>query len=155
MSRLSLCCGMNEEFCKNNVLGGFFSMLHIIWCPDHECLCYSLHPRQNTVQKGRTRQKSCIIFKRRIRNVLLFCELYTNILTLCVKLYYMCIFPEDKLEQQHALFTQYKDPCRLGPGEDKPWALGKNIHIHTSTVTWSSRNTVRHLVYCRSLCKHT
>uniref|UniRef100_A0A8C2XCV3 Sphingomyelin phosphodiesterase 3 n=1 Tax=Cyclopterus lumpus TaxID=8103 RepID=A0A8C2XCV3_CYCLU len=30
---------------------------------------------------------------------------------------------EDKLEQQHALFTQYKDPCRLGPGEDKPWAL--------------------------------
>uniref|UniRef100_A0A7N6BIV4 Sphingomyelin phosphodiesterase 3 n=1 Tax=Anabas testudineus TaxID=64144 RepID=A0A7N6BIV4_ANATE len=31
---------------------------------------------------------------------------------------------EDKLEQQHALFTQYKDPCRLGPGEDKPWALG-------------------------------
>ncbi|KAK6320326.1 hypothetical protein J4Q44_G00094330 [Coregonus suidteri] len=31
---------------------------------------------------------------------------------------------EDKLEQQHALFTHYKDPCRLGPGEDKPWALG-------------------------------
>ncbi|KAK2918263.1 hypothetical protein Q8A73_005009 [Channa argus] len=31
---------------------------------------------------------------------------------------------EDKLEQQHALFTQYKDPCRMGPGEDKPWALG-------------------------------
>ncbi|XP_062402526.1 sphingomyelin phosphodiesterase 3 [Sardina pilchardus] len=31
---------------------------------------------------------------------------------------------EDKLEQQHALFTQYKDPCRLGAGEDKPWALG-------------------------------
>nr|XP_055047758.1 sphingomyelin phosphodiesterase 3 [Misgurnus anguillicaudatus]XP_055047760.1 sphingomyelin phosphodiesterase 3 [Misgurnus anguillicaudatus]XP_055047761.1 sphingomyelin phosphodiesterase 3 [Misgurnus anguillicaudatus]XP_055047762.1 sphingomyelin phosphodiesterase 3 [Misgurnus anguillicaudatus]XP_055047763.1 sphingomyelin phosphodiesterase 3 [Misgurnus anguillicaudatus] len=31
---------------------------------------------------------------------------------------------EDKLEQQHSLFTQYKDPCRLGPGEDKPWALG-------------------------------
>uniref|UniRef100_A0A087XGI4 Sphingomyelin phosphodiesterase 3 n=1 Tax=Poecilia formosa TaxID=48698 RepID=A0A087XGI4_POEFO len=31
---------------------------------------------------------------------------------------------EDKLEQQHTLFSQYKDPCRLGPGEDKPWALG-------------------------------
>ncbi|XP_051807574.1 sphingomyelin phosphodiesterase 3 [Acanthochromis polyacanthus] len=31
---------------------------------------------------------------------------------------------EDKLEQQHSLFTQYRDPCRLGPGEDKPWALG-------------------------------
>ncbi|KAK2524006.1 Smpd3 [Columba livia] len=31
---------------------------------------------------------------------------------------------EDKLEQQHSLFTHYKDPCRLGPGEDKPWAIG-------------------------------
>ncbi|XP_061533309.1 sphingomyelin phosphodiesterase 3 isoform X2 [Phycodurus eques] len=31
---------------------------------------------------------------------------------------------EDKLEQQHALFSFYKDPCRQGPGEDKPWALG-------------------------------
>ncbi|XP_076157238.1 sphingomyelin phosphodiesterase 3 isoform X3 [Alosa pseudoharengus] len=31
---------------------------------------------------------------------------------------------EDKLEQQHVLFTHYKDPCRLGAGEDKPWALG-------------------------------
>lgn len=33
---------------------------------------------------------------------------------------------EDKLEQQHAIFTQYRDPCRLGPGEDKPWALGES-----------------------------
>ncbi|XP_019361463.1 PREDICTED: sphingomyelin phosphodiesterase 3 [Gavialis gangeticus] len=31
---------------------------------------------------------------------------------------------EDKLEQQHSLFTRYKDPCRLGPGEEKPWAIG-------------------------------
>ncbi|XP_072202365.1 sphingomyelin phosphodiesterase 3 [Excalfactoria chinensis] len=31
---------------------------------------------------------------------------------------------EDKLEQQHSLFTHYKDPCRIGPGEDKPWAIG-------------------------------
>ncbi|KAF7242775.1 Sphingomyelin phosphodiesterase 3 [Varanus komodoensis] len=31
---------------------------------------------------------------------------------------------DDKLEQQHSLFTRYKDPCRLGPGEDKPWAIG-------------------------------
>lgn len=42
---------------------------------------------------------------------------------------HLCVFPEDKLEQQHALFTQYKDPCRLGPGEDKPWALGENARI--------------------------
>jgi len=40
----------------------------------------------------------------------------------------VCVcYPEDKLEQQHALFTQYKDPCRLGPGEDKPWALGECV----------------------------
>ncbi|XP_031420207.1 sphingomyelin phosphodiesterase 3 [Clupea harengus] len=31
---------------------------------------------------------------------------------------------EDKMEQQHVFFSHYKDPCRLGPGEDKPWALG-------------------------------
>ncbi|RXM31200.1 Sphingomyelin phosphodiesterase 3 [Acipenser ruthenus] len=31
---------------------------------------------------------------------------------------------EDKLEQQHSLFTRYKDPCRVGPGEDKPWVVG-------------------------------
>lgn len=47
-------------------------------------------------------------------------------ISLCV--YVFVFFPEDKLEQQHALFTQYKDPCRLGPGEDKPWALGNNTH---------------------------
>lgn len=48
-----------------------------------------------------------------------------------VRLYTLCsyVFPEDKLEQQHALFTQYKDPCRLGPGEDKPWALGNDIFV--------------------------
>lgn len=42
---------------------------------------------------------------------------------------------EDKLEQQHALFTQYKDPCRLGPGEDKPWALGNYTHTRTHTLS--------------------
>ncbi|KAM4604501.1 sphingomyelin phosphodiesterase 3-like [Discoglossus pictus] len=31
---------------------------------------------------------------------------------------------EDKLEQQHSLFGRYKDPCRLSPGEEKPWAIG-------------------------------
>ncbi|KAK2505164.1 hypothetical protein MC885_005808 [Smutsia gigantea] len=31
---------------------------------------------------------------------------------------------DDKLEQQHPLFTRYKDPCRLGPGEEKSWAIG-------------------------------
>ncbi|XP_028906436.1 sphingomyelin phosphodiesterase 3 isoform X1 [Ornithorhynchus anatinus] len=31
---------------------------------------------------------------------------------------------DDKLEQQHSIFTHYKDPCRVGPGEEKPWAIG-------------------------------
>ncbi|KAG7468487.1 hypothetical protein MATL_G00143260 [Megalops atlanticus] len=31
---------------------------------------------------------------------------------------------DDKLEQQHTLFSHYKDPCRLGPGEDQLWATG-------------------------------
>lgn len=53
--------------------------------------------------------------------------------------------PEDKLEQQHALFTQYKDPCRLGPGEDKPWALGNYTHTHTvSRVSPGAQTDVTH-----------
>uniref|UniRef100_A0A668RL13 sphingomyelin phosphodiesterase n=1 Tax=Oreochromis aureus TaxID=47969 RepID=A0A668RL13_OREAU len=55
---------------------------------------------------------------------------------------------EDKLEQQHALFTQYKDPCRLGPGEDKPWALGNNTHPDTCPRTSSSRVTSYVLQTC-------
>ncbi|XP_035275097.1 sphingomyelin phosphodiesterase 3-like [Anguilla anguilla] len=37
---------------------------------------------------------------------------------------------EDKLEQQHILFSHYKDPCRVGPGEDQPWALGTLLEIN-------------------------
>uniref|UniRef100_A0A672Z2B1 Sphingomyelin phosphodiesterase 3 n=1 Tax=Sphaeramia orbicularis TaxID=375764 RepID=A0A672Z2B1_9TELE len=49
---------------------------------------------------------------------------------------------DDKLEQQHALFTQYKDPCRLGPGEDKPWALGNytTTQLHNDTMTLVMEN---------------
>ncbi|XP_015272464.1 PREDICTED: sphingomyelin phosphodiesterase 3 [Gekko japonicus] len=32
--------------------------------------------------------------------------------------------PDDKMEQAHELFSLYTDPCRIGPGRDKPWALG-------------------------------
>lgn len=64
-------------------------------------------------------------------------------LTVCITFHcvcvHTCIFPEDKLEQQHALFTQYKDPCRLGPGEDKPWALGNNTQPNTCPRTSSFR----------------
>ncbi|KAI1890075.1 hypothetical protein AGOR_G00169480 [Albula goreensis] len=36
---------------------------------------------------------------------------------------------DDKLEQQHRIFRHYKDPCRLGPREDQPWALGTLLNI--------------------------
>lgn len=32
--------------------------------------------------------------------------------------------PDDALEQNHFLFENYKDPCRAGPGKEKPWAIG-------------------------------
>ncbi|XP_068616427.1 sphingomyelin phosphodiesterase 5 [Brachionichthys hirsutus] len=32
--------------------------------------------------------------------------------------------PDDTMEQNHSLFEQYKDPCRAGPGEEKPWVIG-------------------------------
>ncbi|XP_075393669.1 sphingomyelin phosphodiesterase 3 [Tenrec ecaudatus] len=44
---------------------------------------------------------------------------------------------DDKLEQQHSLFTRYKDPCRLGPGEEKSWAIGTlldNANLHDEDV---------------------
>uniref|UniRef100_A0A8C4NHP7 sphingomyelin phosphodiesterase n=1 Tax=Eptatretus burgeri TaxID=7764 RepID=A0A8C4NHP7_EPTBU len=31
---------------------------------------------------------------------------------------------EDKMEQHHEIFRQYRDPCRQGPGEEKAWAVG-------------------------------
>ncbi|KAM9310311.1 sphingomyelin phosphodiesterase 5 [Pholidichthys leucotaenia] len=32
--------------------------------------------------------------------------------------------PDDRLEQNHCLFEEYKDPCRAGPGKEKPWVIG-------------------------------
>ncbi|XP_028436313.1 sphingomyelin phosphodiesterase 5 isoform X1 [Perca flavescens] len=32
--------------------------------------------------------------------------------------------PDDTLEQNHHLFEEYKDPCRAGPGKEKPWVIG-------------------------------
>ncbi|KAM6225031.1 sphingomyelin phosphodiesterase 3 [Rhynchocyon petersi] len=45
---------------------------------------------------------------------------------------------DDKLEQQHPLFTRYKDPCRLGPGEEKSWAIGTLLdtyNLHEEEVS--------------------
>lgn len=32
--------------------------------------------------------------------------------------------PDDTLEQNHSIFEMYKDPCRAGPGKEKPWVIG-------------------------------
>ncbi|XP_060937349.1 sphingomyelin phosphodiesterase 5 [Limanda limanda] len=32
--------------------------------------------------------------------------------------------PDDTLEQNHCLFKEYRDPCRAGPGKEKPWVIG-------------------------------
>uniref|UniRef100_A0A3Q4ADN5 sphingomyelin phosphodiesterase n=1 Tax=Mola mola TaxID=94237 RepID=A0A3Q4ADN5_MOLML len=32
--------------------------------------------------------------------------------------------PEDTKEQNHCLFEGYRDPCRAGPGKEKPWVVG-------------------------------
>ncbi|KAM9278801.1 LOW QUALITY PROTEIN: sphingomyelin phosphodiesterase 5-like [Cariama cristata] len=32
--------------------------------------------------------------------------------------------PGDALNQRHRLFEVYQDPCRRGPGQDAPWAIG-------------------------------
>lgn len=32
--------------------------------------------------------------------------------------------PDDTLEQNHCLFDEYRDPCRAGPGKEKPWVIG-------------------------------
>uniref|UniRef100_A0A3B4AD53 sphingomyelin phosphodiesterase n=1 Tax=Periophthalmus magnuspinnatus TaxID=409849 RepID=A0A3B4AD53_9GOBI len=32
--------------------------------------------------------------------------------------------PDDTLEQNHSLFEMYIDPCRAGPGKEKPWVSG-------------------------------
>ncbi|XP_007241132.3 sphingomyelin phosphodiesterase 5 [Astyanax mexicanus] len=32
--------------------------------------------------------------------------------------------PDDRLEQNHCLFNDYRDPCRAGPGKEKPWVIG-------------------------------
>ncbi|KAK6327083.1 hypothetical protein J4Q44_G00027280 [Coregonus suidteri] len=32
--------------------------------------------------------------------------------------------PDDSLEQKHSLFEEYRDPCRVWPGQEKPWVIG-------------------------------
>ncbi|XP_026542920.1 sphingomyelin phosphodiesterase 5 isoform X3 [Notechis scutatus] len=32
--------------------------------------------------------------------------------------------PGDAMEQGHEIFSRYIDPCRLGPCQDEPWAIG-------------------------------
>ncbi|CAG11985.1 unnamed protein product, partial [Tetraodon nigroviridis] len=32
--------------------------------------------------------------------------------------------PDDTKEQNHRIFEDYRDPCRAGPGREKPWVIG-------------------------------
>ncbi|KAG7276023.1 hypothetical protein CRUP_004420 [Coryphaenoides rupestris] len=32
--------------------------------------------------------------------------------------------PDDVREQNHHIFEEYIDPCRAGPGKEKPWVIG-------------------------------
>lgn len=31
---------------------------------------------------------------------------------------------DDSKEQNHRIFEEYRDPCRAGPGREKPWVIG-------------------------------
>ncbi|XP_017281927.1 sphingomyelin phosphodiesterase 5 [Kryptolebias marmoratus] len=44
--------------------------------------------------------------------------------TLCGDFNFDNCSPDDTLEQHHALFEEYRDPCRAGPGKEKPWVIG-------------------------------
>ncbi|XP_030405487.1 sphingomyelin phosphodiesterase 5-like isoform X2 [Gopherus evgoodei] len=49
----------------------------------------------------------------------------------------MC-YGGDELEQTHEIFRQYQDPCRVGPRQDRPWAIGtllNYLHIHEEAVS--------------------
>ncbi|KAM6125759.1 sphingomyelin phosphodiesterase 5-like [Pterocles gutturalis] len=43
---------------------------------------------------------------------------------LCGDLNFDNCSPGDALNQRHRLFEEYRDPCRRGPGQDEPWAIG-------------------------------
>ncbi|XP_013923593.1 PREDICTED: sphingomyelin phosphodiesterase 3 isoform X2 [Thamnophis sirtalis] len=45
--------------------------------------------------------------------------------------------PGDAMEQGHEIFSHYTDPCRLGPRQDKPWAIGtllNSVYIYDEAV---------------------
>ncbi|KAJ8290707.1 hypothetical protein GJAV_G00016560 [Gymnothorax javanicus] len=43
---------------------------------------------------------------------------------LCGDLNFDNCSPDDSLEQKHRVFSDYRDPCRAGPGKEKPWVIG-------------------------------
>ncbi|XP_034275910.1 sphingomyelin phosphodiesterase 5-like isoform X2 [Pantherophis guttatus] len=43
----------------------------------------------------------------------------------------------DEMEQSHEIFSRYTDPCRIGPRQDEPWAIGtlmNLLHIYDEAV---------------------
>ncbi|KAK6491278.1 sphingomyelin phosphodiesterase 5-like [Huso huso] len=44
--------------------------------------------------------------------------------TLCGDFNFDNCCPGDAQEQKHKIFDEYRDPCRVGPGQEKPWVTG-------------------------------
>lgn len=51
--------------------------------------------------------------------------------------------PDDHLEQNHVLFQEYRDPCRAGPGLEKPWVIG--TLLEQPTLYHDDVSTAEHL----------
>lgn len=58
-----------------------------------------------------------------LHNIFFFWKHLHQKLVFCV---YICfsVCLDDTLEQNHCLFEEYRDPCRAGPGKEKPWVIG-------------------------------
>uniref|UniRef100_A0A8C6VE16 sphingomyelin phosphodiesterase n=1 Tax=Naja naja TaxID=35670 RepID=A0A8C6VE16_NAJNA len=62
--------------------------------------------------------------------------------------------PGDAMEQGHEIFSRYTDPCRLGPQQDKPWAIGtlmNSLHMYDEAVATpeSLKRTLENPEECR------
>uniref|UniRef100_A0A8C3THG3 sphingomyelin phosphodiesterase n=1 Tax=Chelydra serpentina TaxID=8475 RepID=A0A8C3THG3_CHESE len=50
-------------------------------------------------------------------------------------------FDNCSLEQNHNIFHQYQDPCRVGPRQDKPWAIGTCLNMKRTLEQEEGRRT--------------
>lgn len=52
----------------------------------------------------------------------IFCYIIISFFSSTYRCFSVC--EDDTLEQNHCLFEEYRDPCRAGPGKEKPWVIG-------------------------------